>query len=325
MRIRKKLSKFHERNASCLQRSLDLNLNMGFRSSEAAGLGCRLSLPRPSELLKGILRRRGAFLRGLQGLQAQDSSFQENKYKIQGILSNHLKRSATSRSSWLSSSCTRTSRECCNSFLRLQPSFRMASTSNASPKTSLENVVQAMNKIAPLSLADTSWDNVGVLLEAANPRRTKNVFLAIDLTTSVAEECLSDPSISVAVVYHPIIFRGLKSITMKDPQQQSLLKFASAGISIYCPHTSLDACFEGINHWMKDSVKLNEKDKIQARPIIPTKVEGQEESVGMGHFVERDPIALEELIPNIKKHFGVSHRELCLCNIPIASGFHLRF
>jgi len=181
---------------------------------------------------------------------------------------------------------------------------------NPGKKTALENVVAAMNRIAPLSLADSSWDNVGTLLESPVPREgAENVFLAIDLTTAVTDELLSDPSLSVAVIYHPIIFRGLKSITLKDSQQRSLLRCAAAGVSIYCPHTSLDACSEGINHWMKESVRLDEGETFKSRPIVPTKIEGEDESVGMGHYVERDPVSLADLIPNIKKHFGVSHSE----------------
>jgi hypothetical protein len=32
----------------------------------------------------------------------------------------------------------------------------------------------------------------------------------------------------------PIIFRGLKSLTLEDTQQQSLLRLASEGISVCC-------------------------------------------------------------------------------------------
>ncbi|CAD6978199.1 unnamed protein product, partial [Tilletia controversa] len=105
---------------------------------------------------------------------------------------------------------------------------------------------------APLHLADKSWDNVGLLLEAPKPRTSNGVFLAIDLTADVADELLSEKNkdVSVAVIYHPTIFRGLKSLTMSNTQQRSLLTCAAEGISIYCPHTSLDATPAGINDWL---------------------------------------------------------------------------
>ncbi|KAE8227990.1 hypothetical protein CF326_g7095 [Tilletia indica] len=116
----------------------------------------------------------------------------------------------------------------------------------------LAAVMRAMHAIAPLHLADKSWDNVGLLLEAPKPRTSNGVFLAIDLTTDVAAELLSEKNkgVSVAVIYHPTIFRGLKSLTLSNTQQRSLLSCAAEGISIYCPHTSLDATPAGINDWL---------------------------------------------------------------------------
>lgn len=69
----------------------------------------------------------------------------------------------------------------------------------------LSIVWQCMDTIAPLSLADTSWDNVGVLLQAPEPERNSGhkIFLANDLTTAVADEILEDGKVAVAIIYHP--------------------------------------------------------------------------------------------------------------------------
>ena len=69
----------------------------------------------------------------------------------------------------------------------------------------LSVVWQCMNKIAPLSLADTSWDNVGALLQAPEPSKNtgRKIFLANDLTTQVADEILGDGQVAVAIIYHP--------------------------------------------------------------------------------------------------------------------------
>jgi hypothetical protein len=73
-----------------------------------------------------------------------------------------------------------------------------------------------------------------VLLEAPfNPakRQRNSVLLTIDLTKAVADEAIARRD-SVVIAYHPIIFRGLKSITMADTQQTSLLRLAAEGISV---------------------------------------------------------------------------------------------
>lgn len=124
-------------------------------------------------------------------------------------------------------------------------------------KMSLLRAVQrAFSKIAPPSLAE-AWvshrsktqcllalcdqiyphlfalqDNTGLLVESPIVRKSAtNVLLTIDLTPAVAAEALADDSnVGVIVAYHPIIFKGLKSLTCSDPLQQVILKCAAAGI-----------------------------------------------------------------------------------------------
>jgi dinuclear metal center YbgI/SA1388 family protein len=108
----------------------------------------------------------------------------------------------------------------------------------------------------PRELADNSWDNTGLLLEAPfdpSRRQSNTVLLTIDLTKAVADEAIALKS-SIVIAYHPIIFRGLKSLTLADTQQQSLLRLASHGISVYSPHTALDAAPGGLGDWLADVV-----------------------------------------------------------------------
>jgi dinuclear metal center YbgI/SA1388 family protein len=108
----------------------------------------------------------------------------------------------------------------------------------------------------PKALADNSWDNTGLLLEApfvASRRQSNTVLLTIDLTKAVADEAIALQS-SIVVAYHPIIFRGLKSLTLADTQQQTLLRLASHGISVYSPHTAVDAAPGGLGDWLADIV-----------------------------------------------------------------------
>jgi putative NIF3 family GTP cyclohydrolase 1 type 2 len=50
------------------------------------------------------------------------------------------------------------------------------------------------------------------------------------------------------------IFSGLKAFTLSDPKQQSLLRLALEGISVYSPHTAVDAAPGGNADWMADIV-----------------------------------------------------------------------
>lgn len=62
----------------------------------------------------------------------------------------------------------------------------------------------------------------------------------------------------------PIIFRPLKSLTLSNTQQRSLLRLVQAGISVYSPHTAVDASVGGVNDWLADGIsggKENESDR----------------------------------------------------------------
>jgi len=120
-------------------------------------------------------------------------------------------------------------------------------------------VVNSMRKLYPEVLADKSFDNTGLLLEAPfdpSQRRANSVLLTIDLTKAVAEEAIANNH-SVVVAYHPIIFRGLKSLTLADSQQSTLLRLATQGISVYSPHTAVDVIPGGMADWLCDIVTGN--------------------------------------------------------------------
>ncbi|KAJ5961805.1 hypothetical protein N7501_006746 [Penicillium viridicatum] len=138
-------------------------------------------------------------------------------------------------------------------------------SSECSPFTNV--VVSSMRKLYPEALADKSFDNTGLLLEAPFDKsriQTNSVLLTIDLTTAVADEAIKNRN-SIVVAYHPIIFRGLKSLTFADSQQRSLLRLAQHGISVYSPHTAVDTVPDGMADWLCDVVTGNFK-QVQQTP-----------------------------------------------------------
>lgn len=196
----------------------------------------------------------------------------------------------------------------------------------------LADVMRAMHRIAPLQLADTSFDNVGLLLQApasttSQSSEQQSVMLAIDLTTDVCNEILSSSAnVKVALVYHPIIFRGLKSFTLADPQQTSLLRLAAAGVSVYCPHTSLDATPGGINDWLgkvvtsrsafpelKSAESVNDfrSNPYPALSMSKNPPKGYE-AAGLGRLVQIDPPQpFEEIVRRVKQNLNLDHVQGC--------------
>ncbi|KAF2835581.1 NGG1p interacting factor 3 [Patellaria atrata CBS 101060] len=155
-------------------------------------------------------------------------------------------------------------------------------------------VVNAMRKLYPEDLADKSWDNTGLLLEAPfDPitRQMNSVLLTVDLTKAVADEAI-ERNDSIVVAYHPIIFRGLKSITLADTQQQSLLRLAAEGISVYSPHTAIDAADGGLGDWLADiitgtPITRDGEDELSLEPI-PENPPDNEASITKDPFPSKD-------------------------------------
>ncbi|KAJ1958654.1 hypothetical protein EC988_000183, partial [Linderina pennispora] len=179
-------------------------------------------------------------------------------------------------------------------------------STTANDMSLLSRVSNAMQRIAPLSLAALEWDNVGILLEAAKPRPdAKRVLLTIDLTTTVLAEALEDPSVGVIVSYHPPIFSAWKSLSMGNLKQNLVLQCAANGVSIYSPHTSLDSCANGVNDWLASLIGPGTVTPIT--PAQPDRAGGQE-NVGEGRILQlAEPKPLSTIIGEIKKGLKLEH------------------
>lgn len=105
-------------------------------------------------------------------------------------------------------------------------------------KKSLIKIVEnCMNKIAPSELAE-KWDNVGIITESPKELGS-NIILTIDTTRQVVKEAIERQA-GVIVSYHPPWFKEKKKLTLDD-QLGLLIECIACGISVYTPHTSLDA------------------------------------------------------------------------------------
>lgn len=112
-----------------------------------------------------------------------------------------------------------------------------------------------MEEFAPTALADRSWDNVGLLLECpcaravelgAAPATPRRVLLTVDITEAVFNEAVRRQA-QLIIAYHPPWFRGEKSLTLdrSGSTMRMVALCASHGISIYSPHSALDAIQDG--------------------------------------------------------------------------------
>lgn len=132
------------------------------------------------------------------------------------------------------------------------------------PPVTVRDVYDALDRFAPFAHA-AEWDNVGLL--AGRPTaRVRRVLIALDLTDAVAAEALRTRS-DLLVVYHPPIFKGIRSITARAEAPTSRLpELLGAGTAIIALHTALDAAAGGTNDVLLDAVQPAERFPLE--PLV---------------------------------------------------------
>ena len=175
----------------------------------------------------------------------------------------------------------------------------------------LPNFLATLETIAPLALAE-DWDNVGLLLAPTTPRPIQRVLLTIDLTAAVADEAI-EHGCEAIVAYHPPIFGGLKRIVAEDRTGGILLQLLAKNVSIYSPHTALDAVQGGVNDWLARAF-----GDSALRPIHPTGARVQQPdnlAVGQGrHLTLNQPIAVEDALVQVKQHLQLDKLRVAIAD-----------
>lgn len=165
------------------------------------------------------------------------------------------------------------------------------------------DVIAALETFAPLHLAG-EWDNVGLLLEGGELQRpVRKALWTIDLTDAVLQEALAAGA-DFIFAYHPPIFSGLKRLRRSVPQERLLLEVIGAGITVYSPHTALDACTGGIADWLLEPFAAT-ASLAEVAPIEPS---APGAATGAGRVMNLDrAVALSELLEPLKAHLALDH------------------
>ncbi|KAK0721465.1 GTP cyclohydrolase 1 type 2/Nif3 [Apiosordaria backusii] len=210
------------------------------------------------------------------------------------------------------SSLLRTSPKLISSFLSHTQRRTFTMATMQSPLFT-QQVVKAMQTLYPEPLADRTWDNVGLLQEnfttSSSPTSPTSpiILLTNDLTPSVAQEAISRNA-SVIISYHPFIFRGVKSITLADPQQRIILLLAHHNIAVYSPHTAIDAAPGGMADWLASMLSSLPGVTTQistVQPVDTSSLGSQFTGAGYGRKVELSkPVGLGEVVKLYAKGLG---------------------
>lgn len=99
-----------------------------------------------------------------------------------------------------------------------------------------------------------SYDNSGLLVGSPDAQVT-GILVSIDCTEEVVREAKSR-GCNLVVSHHPIIFKGLRSLTGKTYVERAVIEAIKNDIALYAIHTNLDNIRTGVNSRIGERIGL---------------------------------------------------------------------
>ncbi len=166
------------------------------------------------------------------------------------------------------------------------------------------HITSYLESIAPLHFQE-SYDNSGLLVGNPNTEIT-GILVSLDTLESVIEEAKAK-NCNLIVAHHPIIFKGLKSLTGKNYIERTIIKAIQEGIGIYAIHTNLDNIEDGVNAKIAEKIGLINTQILAPKNNVFHKVNGNDtQKVGSGLIGElSESISVQAFLANLKSKMNL--------------------
>ncbi len=167
-----------------------------------------------------------------------------------------------------------------------------------------KKIIKLLTELAPEQYAE-SWDNVGFLV-GNDELEINKLMLALDVTEDVVTEAI-EKNVDLIITHHPVIFKGLKSVTDSTFKGRMLRKLIKNDINVYSAHTNLDIAFDGLNDYL---AKLMGIDNLEILSLTKLGING--ENIGLGRVGTYDEaISSDEFIANLKRVLQANILRVC--------------
>jgi dinuclear metal center YbgI/SA1388 family protein len=166
----------------------------------------------------------------------------------------------------------------------------------------IKEVLSALERFAPLPLQE-SWDNAGLQV-GLTETEVSGALLCLDVNEKIVDEAVAK-GCNLVVSHHPLLFRGLKTISDLTDVQRTVRKAIQRNVAVISMHTNMDNARGGVN--FRIARKLGLQD---VRLMASKMVEGVEAGSGVLGLLP-EPMAADDFILKVKKTFGV---ECAMCN-----------
>jgi len=142
------------------------------------------------------------------------------------------------------------------------PSITLIFTTKELQMIRIKDITDHLDNLAPVAYAE-SYDNVGLLV-GEKENEVTSVLVSLDCTEEVVKEAIKLGS-NLIVSHHPIIFKGLKSLTGKNYVERTVMLAIRNDIALYAIHTNLDNISHGVNKRISDIIGLKETTILQPK------------------------------------------------------------
>lgn len=140
-----------------------------------------------------------------------------------------------------------------------------------------------MNERIPRELS-CSWDNDGLMCCPDGSRIVKRALFTMDVTPEAIDRAI-EGGFDVIISHHPLIFRGVKSVSGEFGIPSRIIKLIKNDISVMSYHTRFDAVDGGVNDALADLFELSDIEKVMCEGIELMRVGNLPEELDIEHFV----------------------------------------
>ncbi len=127
----------------------------------------------------------------------------------------------------------------------------------------IQDIIDTLERLAPLRYQE-SYDNSGLQTGDAQAE-VSGVLVTLDCTEAVLDEAIHK-GCNLVVAHHPVIFKGLKTLTGRNYVERTIIKAIQHNIAIYASHTNLDNVLQGVNSKIADKLGLQRQRILVSKP-----------------------------------------------------------
>lgn len=117
----------------------------------------------------------------------------------------------------------------------------------------IKAILDALEGFAPLPLQE-DYDNAGLQV-GLTEAEASGALLCLDVTENVIDEAVS-LGCNLVVAHHPLLFRGLKTVSDRNMVERCVRKAIQNDITVYAAHTNLDNAEDGVNYKIAEKLGL---------------------------------------------------------------------